>query len=147
MEVSKLNKAIVKDNKAYCSKCNERDYRIIDYSNREDGSVKFKVRCNKCGTEFYYYKTLYIGQEKVFVEVEKVRKQSNMGGGEFELDPDNLDKQIEKRKTFTGNRVNQIWKDLDRYSKDYVELGLGSAENFEREVLSQLVLKWKEKYE
>lgn len=62
-------KAVVENNKAYCPRCGERDYKVTDVKEAKDGAVKYTVRC-KCGTEFDYCKTLKIGQEKVFTEFE-----------------------------------------------------------------------------
>lgn len=63
-------KAVVKDNKAYCPRCEERDYRVIDVKEAGEGAVKYFVRC-KCEAEFEYCKTVKIGHEKVFTESDK----------------------------------------------------------------------------
>ena len=69
-------KAVVENNKAYCPRCGERDYKVIDVKEAKDGAVKYTVRC-KCGTEFDYCKTLKIGQEKVFTDYEEIQNRAS----------------------------------------------------------------------
>ena len=144
-------KAVVKDNKAYCPKCKERNYRIHDaittdtYKGR---ALKYIAICNSCNSKFYYFRTLRIGKEITFTEeAEPVRKQSLMGSSEFEYEPEKLEKKIEHRKSFTNNRIKSMQRELDQYAKEYSEEGYGAIENFEHEVIATLLKEWKRRYE
>lgn len=69
-------KAVIKDNKAYCPRCGERNYRIIDVKQAK-GAIKYIARC-KCEAEFEYLKTVKIGKEKVFTDYEKINIPSKI---------------------------------------------------------------------
>lgn len=76
-----------------------------------------------------------------------MRKQSLMGSSEFEYEPEKLEGKIERRKSFTNNRIKSIQRELDQYAKEYSEEGYGAIENFQRDVISGLLKEWKKRYE
>lgn len=65
-----------------------------------------------------------------------MRKNSAMGGGEFEYIPEKLEE-----KKFIEERHNQLEKILNDFAMEYAKQGLGDSENFKRELLRISVLK------
>lgn len=68
-----------------------------------------------------------------------MRKSSNMGGGEFEFAPNKLDEKLEKRRIYQDNCFRAVNKIIDSYSKDYIDMSLGTRENFKEEIVKRLV--------
>ena len=143
-------KATVKDNKAFCPRCGERNYKVISTSeaNTYKGkAIKVIGRC-ECSAEIEYYRTLIIGHEETFTEEEyNMRKQSLMGSSEFENNPEKLDEKVDNRKSFINSKIKSMQCELDAYSKEYCSKGYGTIQNFQRDVISGLLKEWKKRYE
>ncbi|MGL6184855.1 MAG: hypothetical protein ACRC1T_05695 [Clostridium chrysemydis] len=70
-----------------------------------------------------------------------MRKNSAMGGGEFEFNPDNLEEKIDKRMKFFKEKHEELEKFLTETAFEYSRLGLGDFDNCKKELLRRTVLK------
>jgi hypothetical protein len=70
-----------------------------------------------------------------------MKKLSNMGGGRFEFSPEEFENRISKREKAIENTFNMLEEILEGYSKTYVTEGLGTKENFEKDVIRLMMLK------
>ena len=70
-----------------------------------------------------------------------MKKLSNMGGGEFEYEPQLLDKKVANRKLYFSESLKKIENDLEILSNDYMKQGLGTKENFTKDIIRELILK------
>jgi len=70
-----------------------------------------------------------------------MKKLSNMGGGEFEFNPNGLDIKIKKRDKLIEDTFNELEEILESCSKTYVMERLGTRENFEKDVIRRMMFK------
>ncbi|WP_346888321.1 hypothetical protein [Clostridium sp. UBA1056] len=70
-----------------------------------------------------------------------MKKLSNMGGGEFEFNPLGLDKKINKREKYFEKSLEDLENLIDKLGTEYVKEELGIKENFEKDVIRQMMLK------
>lgn len=70
-----------------------------------------------------------------------MRKNSAMGGGEFEYIPEKLEEKIYRRESFYEEKHNQLEKILNDFAMEYAKQSLGDSENFKRELLRMSVLE------
>jgi len=69
-----------------------------------------------------------------------IKKQSNMGGGEFEYEPYKLDVRIIDRKEYFQQALKKIENDIDILGNVYAKRGLGAKENFNQDIIRNLIL-------
>lgn len=76
--------ASIKNNVVFCKMCEAHNYKCIDYKTiTKDGKTHTQViaRCNKCGTEFYFFTKIGIESETHYVfdeEVAEVKEKIGM---------------------------------------------------------------------
>lgn len=76
-----------------------------------------------------------------------MRKQSMMGSSEFELEPRKFEDKIEKRNAYMNYGLREMQEKLDDLGLNYQKCGLGAIENFERNIIRELLKEWKKRYE
>lgn len=70
-----------------------------------------------------------------------MRKQSMIGGGEFEFEPHKLDLKVEKRKEYLDKAESFFINELNRQALEYQKQGLGIFENFRKDIVRALVME------
>ena len=73
-------KAEIKNNRAYCPICHERNYKVLADKHRtvstsKGTAIEFTARC-KCGQEFTYLAIIKIDSEMVFTEQEETKRMN-----------------------------------------------------------------------
>lgn len=77
-------KAEIKNNRAYCPICHERNYKVLADKHRtvetsKGTAIEFTARC-KCGQVFTYLAIINIDDEIIFTEQEEVKKMKTYIG-------------------------------------------------------------------
>ncbi|XZI03021.1 hypothetical protein ACSXE3_15350 (plasmid) [Clostridium perfringens] len=70
-----------------------------------------------------------------------MRKQSMIGGGEFEFEPHKLEERFNNRQTFLQSAKAEFIRDLNKCAMEYQEQGLGIFENFRKDIVRALVME------
>ena len=76
-----------------------------------------------------------------------MRKQSLMGSSEFEYQPNKLDEKIGRRNNFMNYAIREMQGKLDSLGCNYQRNGLGAIENFQKEIIIELLKEWRKRYE
>lgn len=64
-----------------------------------------------------------------------------MGGGDFEFNPSLFDKKINRRNDYIEKALEGIENLLGVLATEYVKEGLGTRENFEKDIIKKMMLK------
>lgn len=70
-----------------------------------------------------------------------MRKQSNMGGGEFEFEPHKLEERFNKRKAFLESANEEFIRNLNKCAMEYQRQGLGAYEHCKEDIVRALVME------
>lgn len=73
-----------------------------------------------------------------------MRKQSQMGGGEFEYHPEELEEKINKRMEYLENEYEIVRAIINERALKYMSLGLGTIEGYKEYILRELVKDFRE---
>lgn len=74
-----------------------------------------------------------------------MRKQSMIGGGEFEFEPHKLEERFNNRQTFLQSAKAEFIRDLNKCAMEYQAQGLGTYESCREDIVRALVMelrKW-----
>ena len=70
-----------------------------------------------------------------------MKKQSMIGGGEFEFEPHKLEERISNRQMFLQEFKAEFIRDLNKCAFEYQEQGLGTYESCREEIVRALVME------
>lgn len=73
-----------------------------------------------------------------------MRKQSQMGGGEFEYHPEELEEKINKRMEYLEDEYEVVRTIINERALKYMSLGLGTIEGYKEYILRELVKDFRE---
>lgn len=68
-----------------------------------------------------------------------MKKYSQMGGGEFEYNPDALEEKINKRKKYLESEFKIIHKRINEGALNYMKESLGALESYKEYIVRELI--------
>lgn len=73
-----------------------------------------------------------------------MRKPSQMGGGRFEYQPEELDERFNKRNEYLDDEFEEVKNIINERAFKYMATGLGTFEGYKEYILRELVINFRE---
>lgn len=73
-----------------------------------------------------------------------MRKLSQMGGGRFEYNSEELDERFNKRNKYLDNEFEEVKTIINERAFKYMASGLGTLEGYKEYILRELIIDFRE---